>query len=112
VGRGGWTWYTGSAGWMYRVAIESILGFSLEGGNTLRLAPCIPDHWPGFTLRYRLDDGTHYEIEVSNPQTCAQAVVSAQLDDAAIACDAQCVAVPLAKDGAIHRLRVVLGRTA
>ncbi len=112
VGRGGWTWYTGSAGWMYRVAIESILGFSLEGGHTLRLAPCVSDHWVGFTLRYRLNDGTQYEIEVSNPQACAQAVVSAQLDHAAIACDAQGVAVPLAKDGAIHRLQVVLGRAA
>lgn len=112
VGRGGWTWYTGSAGWMYRVAIESILGFSLQGGNTLRLAPGIPDHWPGFTLDYRLDDGTRYEIEVINPQACAMAVVSAQLDGAAITCDAQGVAVPLAKDGAIHRLQVVLGRVA
>lgn len=112
VGRGGWTWYTGSAGWMYRVAIESILGFSLQGGNTLRLAPGIPDHWPGFTLDYRLDDGTQYEIEVINPKTCAMAVVSAQLDGAAITCDAQGVTVPLAKDGAIHRLQVVLGREA
>ena len=109
VGRGGWTWYTGSAGWMFRVAIESLLGFSIEGGNTLRLAPRIPDDWPGYTLRYRLGDGTRYEIEVTNPQRRAQGVVSATLDDASVACTPDVVAVALLKDGAIHRLRVVLG---
>src|SRR6185295_2301922 len=46
VGRGGWTWYTGSAGWMYRVALESVLGLTLESGKVLRLAPRIPDGWP------------------------------------------------------------------
>ncbi len=109
VGRGGWTWYTGSAGWMYRVAVESLLGFSLEGGHTLRLAPCIPDHWPGFTLRYRLDDGTQYDIEVSNPQGIAQAVTGATLDGAPIASRLKDVSIPLRRDGAKHRLRVTLG---
>src|SRR5437867_4111198 len=54
VGRGGWTWYTGSAGWMLRVALESVLGVTLEGGHTLRVAPCIPDAWPGFKVKLRL----------------------------------------------------------
>jgi cellobiose phosphorylase len=62
VGRGGWTWYTGSAGWMYRLVIESLLGLRLEGG-TLRLAPCIPPEWPGYTIRYRYRD-TVYRIQV------------------------------------------------
>ncbi len=51
VGRGGWTWYTGSAGWMYRAGLEWILGFRLQGSR-LQLAPCIPAHWPA--LRDRL----------------------------------------------------------
>jgi cyclic beta-1,2-glucan synthetase len=53
VGRGGWTWYTGSAAWMYRVALESILGITVERGKTLRIAPRIPDEWPGFKARMR-----------------------------------------------------------
>ena len=112
VGRGGWSWYTGSAGWMYRVAIESILGFSLEGGNTLHLAPCIPDHWPGFTLRYRLDDGTRYVLEVSNPHRHAQGVVSAMLDGVAVPTSFKRVSIALARDGQAHHLQVVMGAHA
>jgi cellobiose phosphorylase len=62
TGRGGWTWYTGSAGWMYRLAVESLLGLRLEG-DKLRLAPCLPASWPGFKLRYRYRD-TVYRIAV------------------------------------------------
>src|SRR5688500_3131739 len=62
TGRGGWTWYTGSAGWMYRLALESLLGLRLEG-DKLRIAPCLPAHWPGFKLRYRYRD-TVYRIAV------------------------------------------------
>ena len=62
TGRGGWTWYTGSAGWMYRLAVESLLGLRLEG-DKLRLAPCLPASWPGFKLRYRYRD-TLYRIAV------------------------------------------------
>jgi cyclic beta-1,2-glucan synthetase len=62
VGRGGWTWYTGSAGWMYRLIIESLLGLRLEG-DTLRLAPCIPADWPGYSVRYRYRN-TVYRIQL------------------------------------------------
>jgi cellobiose phosphorylase len=62
VGRGGWTWYTGSAGWMYRLILESLLGLRLEG-DRLRIAPCLPPDWTGFTLRYRYR-ATPYEIRV------------------------------------------------
>jgi cyclic beta-1,2-glucan synthetase len=62
TGRGGWTWYTGSAGWMYRLALESLLGVRREG-NRLHLAPCLPEGWPGFKLRYRYRD-TVYRIAV------------------------------------------------
>ena len=66
VGRGGWTWYTGSAGWMYRVALEGLLGFQLHGA-TLALDPCIPRNWPGFEIAFRYRSA-RYEIAVKNPQ--------------------------------------------
>ncbi|MGQ0700305.1 MAG: GH36-type glycosyl hydrolase domain-containing protein, partial [Panacagrimonas sp.] len=62
TGRGGWTWYTGSAGWMYRLIVESLLGFHLEAGY-LRIAPCLPEDWNGFVLRY-WHHRTRYRIEV------------------------------------------------
>ena len=52
LGRGGWTWYTGSASWMYRVGLEAILGFT-KRGDTLVIEPCVPAAWPGFTIEYR-----------------------------------------------------------
>ncbi len=62
VGRGGWTWYTGSAGWMYRLVLESLLGFRLEG-ERLRIEPCLPMDWRGFTVHYRFRE-TVYHIDV------------------------------------------------
>jgi cellobiose phosphorylase len=67
TGRGGWTWYTGSAGWMYRLIVESLLGLRLEV-DKLRVAPCLPADWKGFTLHYRYRE-TVYHIRVL--QTCA-----------------------------------------
>ncbi|MGB7595422.1 MAG: glucoamylase family protein [Erysipelotrichaceae bacterium] len=65
VGRGGWTWYTGSAGWMYRAGLENVLGFS-KNGNQLTLIPCLPRRWKEYTITYRFLDTT-YEIHVLNP---------------------------------------------
>ncbi len=62
TGRGGWTWYTGSAGWMYRLILESLLGLRVEA-NTMRVVPCLPPDWTGFKLRYRYRD-TIYSIAV------------------------------------------------
>jgi cellobiose phosphorylase len=62
VGRGGWSWYTGSAGWMYRLIVESLLGLRLEGGR-LRFAPVLPAEWEGFSMDYRYRD-TPYRIEL------------------------------------------------
>ncbi len=64
TGRGGWTWYTGSASWMYRVVVETILGFELRG-NRLRIRPCVPADWPKFEITYRRG-GTHYNIVYLN----------------------------------------------
>ena len=65
IGRGGWTWYTGSAGWMQRVALERVLGITLHGGTRLRIAPCIPDTWPGFRATLRLMDRVTVRVEVT-----------------------------------------------
>ncbi len=62
TGRGGWTWYTGSAAWMYRLIVESLLGLNLEAGQ-LRLTPCLPTEWKGFKLHYRFGE-TVYHIAV------------------------------------------------
>jgi cellobiose phosphorylase len=67
IGRGGWTWYTGSAGWMYRLIVESLLGLRLEV-DKLYFAPCLPADWKTFKLHYRYRE-TVYHIVVS--QTCA-----------------------------------------
>jgi cyclic beta-1,2-glucan synthetase len=110
VGRGGWTWYTGSAGWMYRVALESVLGFTVEDGKRILLRPCIPDDWPEFRLRYRLPGGkTHYEITVENPGRRAEAVRTVTIDGAPGIVEEGAARVPLVDDGAIHRVSVALG---
>lgn len=105
VGRGGWTWYTGSAGWMYRVGLESILGFRVRGA-TIVLDPCIPRSWPSFWITYR-HGGAHYAIEVEKPRGVCRGVASIELDGlAAASVDAP---IPLIDDGKLHRVRVVLG---
>ena len=105
VGRGGWTWYTGSAGWMQRAGVESILGLRIEGG-VLRLDPCIPKSWPGFEIALR-HGASRYEIVVENPQSVQRGVAAAELDGAMIA--ARPLSIPLKDDGTVHRLRVQLG---
>ncbi len=105
VGRGGWTWYTGSAGWMYRAGLESILGFALRGAN-LVIDPCIPRAWPGFRIEFRYHSAT-YEIAVENPIGVSRGVASIELDGAVS--QAGGVGIPLADDGATHHVRVVLG---
>jgi cyclic beta-1,2-glucan synthetase len=65
LGRGGWTWYTGSASWIYRVGLESLLGFT-KVGNTLRIAPCVPRAWASFEISYRFGRTT-YDIQVRDP---------------------------------------------
>jgi cellobiose phosphorylase len=103
TGRGGWTWYTGSASWLYRVAIETILGFQLRG-NTLRVEPCIPPSWPGFELKYRHGSAT-YRILVDNSAGTGRGVRSVELDGQRLP-DA---IVPLTDDSKTHEVRVSLG---
>jgi cyclic beta-1,2-glucan synthetase len=106
VGRGGWTWYTGSAGWMYRVVLEGLLGFRLQG-DTLVLDPCIPRNWPGFEIAFRYRSA-RYEIAVNNPNGVCRRVISATLDGALMP-ESKKALIPLTDDGATHRVLLVLG---
>lgn len=103
TGRGGWTWYTGSAGWMYRAGLESILGFKLQG-ERLRIDPCVPRWWRDFEITYRRDRTT-YRIKVENPLAMSRGVATVELDGALQSGDD----VPLVQDGQTHIVRVVLG---
>jgi cellobiose phosphorylase len=103
TGRGGWTWYTGSAGWLYRVALEAILGIRLVG-NTLRVEPSVPRGWPGFEVAYR--HGTAlYRIRVENPAGLERGVRSVTVDGQPVSGGT----VPLLNDGCEHDVRVELG---
>src|SRR5262249_33811741 len=109
VGRGGWTWYTGSAGWMFRVAVESILGFSTENGDTIVMNPSISAKWPKARLTYRLPDGkTRYEIIIENPQGKERGVTSATADGRAVDIVGGAARVPMLKDGQVHQIVVRL----
>jgi cyclic beta-1,2-glucan synthetase len=103
VGRGGWTWYTGSASWLYRVALETLLGFQLCG-DKLRIDPCIAAHWKGFELTYRHRTAT-YHITVENPAGVERGVKNVSLDGR----DVPGGMIDLCDDGRRHEVRVVLG---
>jgi cyclic beta-1,2-glucan synthetase len=99
-GRGGWTWYTGSAGWLYRAGLEWILGFRLRE-NQLTLSPCVPPEWPGYTVRYR-HRGTPYEITVDAQIAggVPQLTVDGQVQSPGR------TTVDLLSDGASHRVHL------
>jgi cyclic beta-1,2-glucan synthetase len=105
VGRGGWTWYTGSAGWMYRAGLESLLGFRLRGA-VLHLDPCIPRAWPRFEIAFRYH-ASRYEITVENPRGVTRGISTIEVDG--ILLTSPEAGIPLIGDGATRRVRVVLG---
>jgi cellobiose phosphorylase len=100
AGRGGWTWYTGSAGWMYQLVTESLLGLRLEV-DQLRIEPKIPASWPEFTVHYRHRE-TVYHIHVTNRGGQVSRVVC----DGAEQADRR---IPLRDDHQDHRVEVELG---
>jgi len=104
VGRGGWTWYTGAAGWLYRAGMEWILGFRVRG-TALCIDPCIPRTWPGYSIRFRYHSAL-YDIAVDNPRGVTRGVALAELDGKPLAASAN---IPLVDDGAVHQIRIVLG---
>ncbi len=105
VGRGGWTWYTGSAGWLYRAGVEGLLGLRRHG-DMLSIQPCIPRSWPGFraTLRH---GASHYDIVVENPDDVSGGVSRLVVDGVRLAAGE--AAVRLVDDGRRHSVVVTLG---
>ena len=103
TGRGGWTWYTGSASWLYRIAIESILGFQLRG-NTMSFKPCVPTHWSQFELTYRYRSAT-YKVMFDNSAGAGKGVRSVELDGERLSTEV----VLLTDDTRTHQVRVAIG---
>jgi cyclic beta-1,2-glucan synthetase len=105
VGRGGWTWYTGSAGWLQRAGVESLLGLKLRGAS-LRIDPCIPKAWGQFEadVKYR---SARYKVLVENPGGVNRGVVSGEVDGVELT--ERPLRVPLVDDGSIHHVKVRLG---
>ena len=106
VGRGGWTWYTGSAAWMYRVILEELLGLKVRG-TVLELAPVIPRDWEGFKIQYRHGDAI-YEIQVENPDRVGSGVAWVDLDGRRL----ESREIPLERGTGTHTVRVRMGRKA
>jgi len=106
--RGGWTWYTGTAGWMYRAGIEWLLGLR-KRGDTLTIDPSLPAHWPGATIEYRHGD-TRYVIDIENPGKVVGGVQRIEVDGAPL--DEPKHGIALRDDRGTHRVRVVLGATS
>ena len=103
--RGGWSWYTGSAAWLYRAGMESILGFRLLG-NVLALEPCVPKSWRRYDVEFRYRR-TLYRILVTNPFGATSGVSHAELDHLTILRPP--IRIPLVDDGVEHSIRVVMG---
>jgi cyclic beta-1,2-glucan synthetase len=136
VGRGGWTWYTGSAGWLHRAAVEGILGVRRRGAALL-VDPCIPRGWPRYQVALR-HGRARYEIAVENPRSVNRGVASAELDGRPLGLEPaeepvragpapaapgapsgaetppgrRRVRVPLTDDGSVHAVKIVLDEAA
>ncbi|MGB8511113.1 MAG: protein ndvB, partial [Pyrinomonadaceae bacterium] len=106
TGRGGWTWYTGSASWMYRAGLEFILGFRLRGERLL-IDPCVPRGWREYEIDYRYKSA-RYHVKVENPHGVSRGIAVVEVDGTAQTSDE----IALADDGATHQVRVVLGERA
>jgi cyclic beta-1,2-glucan synthetase len=105
VGRGGWTWYTGSAAWMYRTAVEGILGIRLRG-ETLVIDPCIPRAWAGFEFTFKYGS-SRYRITVKNPRGVSRGIAGGSLDGQELPGAAG--QIKLIDDGRHHDGEITLG---
>jgi cyclic beta-1,2-glucan synthetase len=103
TGRGGWTWYTGSAAWMYRLIMESLLGLRMEA-NTLSFEPCLPAQWDTFTIRYRFRE-TNYRITIRQQQADGDEAATVAVDGAV----QREMSIALVDDRQDHDVEVVLG---
>jgi cyclic beta-1,2-glucan synthetase len=105
VGRGGWTWYTGSAGWMYRAGVEYLLGIH-QRGRSLYFDPCIPKEWPGFKVFYKHGSAS-YEIQFENPSRVSKGIQRMELDGEIV--KAPNGTIPLLDDQKNHSIKIVMG---
>ncbi len=103
LGQGGWSWYTGSAAWMYRLGVERILGLRRLGA-ALEIDPCIPAGWPEYMIDYRFGRSL-YRIDVQNPEGVSRGVREVRFDGASLPAKR----VPLVDDGASHTVQITLG---
>lgn len=103
VGRGGWTWYTGAAGWMYQAGLEWLLGLRKKGPR-LYLEPCIPEEWPEFSVIYKYQK-TKYEIIVKNPSRKQTGGQSLEMDGKTLNPKE---GIPLKDDNKLHRIILIL----
>jgi cyclic beta-1,2-glucan synthetase len=104
TGRGGWTWYTGAAGWLYRLSLETLLGLQLKV-DKLHMAPCMPDHWQSYTIHYRYRE-TLYHITVKRIGEKAAQVIRVLIDGVE---SKEPGIIPLADDRRPHNVDVELG---
>lgn len=103
TGHGGWTWYTGSSGWMYRLGMEAILGLRRRG-DRLEINPCIPSDWEGYDITYRYGE-SGYHLQVENPNGVSAGIKAVILDGR----EQSENAIPLEDDGEEHHVQIVLG---
>ena len=103
TGRGGWTWYTGSAGWMYRLLVETLLGVRLEG-NQLRIAPCFPSGWTSYKIHYRYRQ-TLYHITITRLGEDGSETAGSTLDGQAL----EGPVIPLVDDQVEHFVEMRIG---
>jgi cyclic beta-1,2-glucan synthetase len=104
TGQGGWSWYTGSAAWMYRAWVEELLGLKVRG-ETMRINPVIPEWWDGFQMSYRHAEAM-YEIQVENPEHVDHGVVRVELDGKPL----EDGIIPLLRESVKHRVLVLMGK--
>jgi cyclic beta-1,2-glucan synthetase len=104
VRRGGWTWYTGAAGWFYRAGLEWIAGLQIRA-DKLVFDPCIPRAWRSYSIFYQ-HEKTRYEITVENPNGVARGIATIELDGE---CQLNANSITLQNDEQLHQVRVVMG---
>lgn len=102
IGHGGWSWYTGSAGWMYRIWVEDILGFKLRG-DVLKLEPALSTTWNQARLKYKYQN-SQYDITYENPERLSRGKLQIELDGKPLPNNE----IPLVNDGLNHIVRAVL----
>jgi cyclic beta-1,2-glucan synthetase len=104
IGQGGWSWYTGSAAWMYRAWVEEVLGLKVHGDH-MQLNPVVPGWWEGFHLRYRHGEAI-YEIQIENPEGCERGVSWVEMDGQRM----RDGVIPLDRALVKHRILVHMGK--